>query len=301
MDETGFSRPGLIGETPPFRRPQKGGWKTELDWRENEGMAQDADRSELQYPHLLCRRGKDNQPKELSLMVGQNPTTGSRKRQEERPRMTEALEWLLTEQNAPFIFALLVSAIFMAVQMFFGFSDAIDIAFDGLDAEFDAEGGDGDAEFGGHSIGAILGFMGYGKAPLPILLISAATWFGVTGLVVSALLKMFVGISIIGWGFTAGIVAGSGVWSLFITGRIASFINRALPSDATTTRPESSRKGETAMSASTISDKAGQIEMEGRWMDAVVQEGTKPIPKGRQVLIIRHDAEHHNYIVEPLE
>lgn len=212
--------------------------------------------------------------------------------------MSEAIEWLLTWSHAPYLFSLLVFGLFMLVQLVFGFSDAINIDSDGdVDVDLDA---DGDVEFGGWSMSAILGFIGYKKAPVPVLFMSVTMLFGVLGLIASAGLKVFIGLPVLGSALQTGITLGAFLMALIVTGRLASLINRVLPADTSTTRPESSREGEIAIAASTISERAGQIEMEGRWVDAVVAKGRKSIPKGSQVIIIQHDHEHHNYIVEPL-
>ena len=209
--------------------------------------------------------------------------------------MNHTLEWLLTWGHAPFLFSLMVSGLFMLLQTIFGFSDAIDIETnEELDVDTDMDG-----EIGSWSISSILGFIGYKKAPLPILFMSVTMWFGVLGLTLSAILKIFVSIPILGNLILGWVIAGSAILSLVITGQVANFINRMLPSDTSTTRPESSRKGDLAVTASTVSDKAGQIELEGRWVAAVVMPGQKSLPKGAVVMIIDHD-ESHNYIVEPL-
>jgi len=234
------------------------------------------------------------------------------------------MEWLIAWYNWLFLFSLAVTAIFSMLQMAFGMvPDAVDIEVDvdldldldlDLDVDFDADvdtevdfDADVDTEVD-HDIAGkanfasnAMAFIGLGKAPAAVLMLTFLMLFGTLGLISTAVLKGVLSLPLVGYATFLGLVFIDSFVSMFITGRLASLLNKYLPGHDTASEIGHAAMHREGEAASEITERGGQVQLgPDRWVDAITAKGHPAIEKGTQVLLVAYDNELFRYTVEPL-
>lgn len=214
--------------------------------------------------------------------------------------MEEIIGWLTAWYNLIYLFAIAVAVVFSSLQVILGMiPDAIDVDLDG-DGDIDVHV-DGDGDIGEHAtfIGNAMAFLGFGKAPLTILILTFLMLFGIVGLISSAIVKMVVIVPVMPHLVNFFLVFGNFILAAIFTGRLAKFLNALLPGHSTTTQKGAKEVGSEGEAASTITEKGGQVLIgPSRWVDAVTGPGRPEIPKGTPVMLVDYDKENLRYTAE---
>lgn len=199
------------------------------------------------------------------------------------------LAWLASWQNAPFLVSMLVGAGLVAMSAI-GTHD------------HDLDGGH-DVGHDGHAPSDVLGWLGFGKAPVAVLLQVLLLTFGSLGLLVNGLARD------LGAGgpavFAAAIVAAS-LGALGAVRVAAEVVARIAPPDGQTARQPGEFVGQIGVAASLISHAIGQVRVDAgpdtppALLNAAVDPShAEEIPRGTEVLLVGYDQDRGLYRVAP--
>lgn len=226
------------------------------------------------------------------------------------------IEWLAGWYNWPFLLALLCGLGYAAVELLFGGlgldadGDA-DVAAPDLDIDVDVDiDADTDMDFdadaaaagAGSWIMSGLAWLGMGKVPLSLLVMTLMITFGSIGLLVNALAADILGATWIAFPVALGsaLIVSPGVTHI-----VGAWIAKIIPADSSTAAKGGVFVGETGTTATSVTSRTGQIcipELGGRpqvIINACVAEGNDTLPRDTEVLVTRYVSEQNTYIVTP--
>lgn len=192
------------------------------------------------------------------------------------------MTWLQTWYNWPFLLSLFVGVGLIATAL----AGALEHESD-VDHDWDW-----------------LGWLGVGRAPISLLLQGMLMSFGVTGLLVNAVIQDLLGSE--GWvGFliACGFGGAAAVSSAFFVGWIFSF----LPSEKATSPRPGGYVGETARASALITESFGtatlnfDLESGAPPVFLNVRSQRGEILREQKVLLMFYDAEKRQYVVTQLE
>lgn len=207
------------------------------------------------------------------------------------------LDWLQGWYNWPFLLSLLVGLGLAGVALLGMGKDAeahvhvVDGAGH-LDAHAHVEPGHVDLRG--------LGWLGFGKAPLSILLQTLLVTFGLVGLLVNAIAT-----DAVGWfgrfAFPVALV-GAVAAAIAATRGVAALFERYMPPERATGKAPGFYVGKLAKAASLVTPDFGQVLVEEAGdvalLNACAEAGD--IPRGVEVQVVGYDAAKHIYRVTPV-
>ena len=213
--------------------------------------------------------------------------------------------------NVPFTFLLGLCLLLAAFQLVgLGMDHDADADFDAdadLDADADVEAdadadsdadGDGDAEGDGLSPLTVLAFVGFGKAPLLVVLVLLFSTIGLAGWGLNGLAR--------GLGFWANVVAMplAVVAGALASARLTRWLGRALPAVTTTATRAHELVGRHGRVISPLVDQGyGQVHLraaDGTLINIfAVTDAAAPIRRGARVMLVAYDKAARRYWVTP--
>ncbi|MEL6349101.1 MAG: hypothetical protein AAFV53_38710 [Myxococcota bacterium] len=205
--------------------------------------------------------------------------------------MDELLAWLLGTYNLPFLIPLgLALALSLMEVVTGGLSDLLSVDLD-VDVDKDI-----DVDFGG------LGWLGFGKAPISILIEVMLASFGLTGLLVTA-----IGNDLLGWFgawmMTAVALPVAFVVSLLVTRMVGMTIHRLMPKASTTVQAAGAYVGSHAKTLGIVTTKVGQVQVENPGDAPVLLNvyADEQLPRGTEVVLVSYDAERRRYRISRID
>ena len=177
-----------------------------------------------------------------------------------------------------------------------------DVSHD-VDHDMD-HGGDHGADAGSPGVLSVLAFIGMGKAPLAVVLLTLFGSIGILGWLLNSLALGAFG-SYPGIVF-AGVLPATLLGGGLISSRITRFIGRALPPISTTaTRAQAlvGRRG--AVTSPFVDAKYGMVRVRDQAGTMIsvfaVYTGSEPIKRGSEVVLVSYDAQRRIYTVAPID
>ncbi len=201
----------------------------------------------------------------------------------------DTLYWLISPTNAVFVIALGIAAGLAVLEVVAGgLSEMLD-----LDVDVDAPESPG-------ALLAGLGWLGFGKAPVSILLATLLGSFALAGLIVMAISRDAVPelapIIVLPIGLGVGAVAG-----VLTTRVVGGLIHRFVPNNATTVRGTGFYVGQTGRAMGLINADIGQVQVRNDGDAPVLLRvvSTHTLNSGTLVVLVAYDADRKLYQVEP--
>jgi hypothetical protein len=148
----------------------------------------------------------------------------------------------------------------------------------------------------------ILGFFGFGRAPLAILLASMLIGWGFGGIVALEVLRPILRLPAIYFLPAVGVALVSALVSLKLFGGVAA---RFMPEEQSCAIPQEGLLGLTGRVVFRVSDETGRVHVFDQYRTlhvapARVAPGTEPIEKGTDVIVASMDPDRRYVVVEPL-
>jgi hypothetical protein len=197
--------------------------------------------------------------------------------------------WLVSPTNAVFVIALgIASGLALLEVAAGGLSEMVD-----LDVDVD----------GPESPGALLvglGWLGFGKAPVSVLLATLLGSFALAGLIVMAIARdaapAMAPILVLPVGLGVGAVAG-----VFTTRVVGEVIHRLVPNNATTVRGAGFYVGQSGRAMGLINADVGQVQVRNDGDSPVLLRvvSAHTLNSGTPVVLVSYDADRKLYRVEP--
>jgi membrane protein implicated in regulation of membrane protease activity len=221
-------------------------------------------------------------------------------------RMDTLMSFLIAGYNIPFLVALGCSVLLALLQIFAGFGESDGDANDTpADADADA---DHDAA---HSAGApqasagagALAWLGVGKVPLTMVLITFLGSFGALGLLanvaIAGALSGYPGIALF------PVLIGSLILALPFTARFSGLLARLAPSSTTAVRLEQLVGRVGVVVSPTASATYGRVQVRDihgsvHTVYAVV-DGDPPLPERTEVALVKYDTRERRFLVRPID
>jgi membrane protein implicated in regulation of membrane protease activity len=193
--------------------------------------------------------------------------------------------------NLPFFVALLAGLALALTQIVAG--------GDASDAEADT---DADADPGGDVIGGLLEFVGFGRLPVLLVIMSLLISFAVVGLLANAIVRSLVGTTpdwLLAFSLPLAVLAGAP-----ISGALVGLLARITPRSTTAVGYEELIGCVGRVASATISTTYGRVRVTDRrgghhTVYAVVEDAT-PIAEDTEVALVRYDPAQQRYIVRAL-
>lgn len=166
-----------------------------------------------------------------------------------------------------------------------------------VDVAADAAVDVGHADVGHHvdvgPLTAVATFLGVGRVPISIVVLSLAFVWGVAGLA---------GVSLYGPGAVWMAAGAAGVAAIVVTRYVAKLVGRLVPSVATYHTPSQALVGLRGMVVYQVTGDSGVVRLtddRGTMRDVRcrVAEGQPPIPGDTKVILLRHDHERDEFLV----
>ena len=214
--------------------------------------------------------------------------------------------------NLPYTIFMALGVLIAALQLFGLSHDGGDADMDAdadvdadMDTDADVDGDldhniDHDADPGSASGLSWLAFIGFGKAPVMVVLLILLFSMGLLGWFLNGVILGIFGV------FPSLLILLSGLLSLalgaFVTSRATRFIGRALPPISTTATKAQAMVGMNGTVTSPFVDaKYGMIHLRDQGGTLVslfaTTEDEKPIPRGQSVILLSYDAAQKRYLV----
>lgn len=212
--------------------------------------------------------------------------------------MPEVLHWMFGAYNLPFLIPLGIALALVCLEVVTGgLSELVSIDLDG-DGEIDVDV-DGDGEFGFLSG---LGWLGFGKAPISVLIEVMCASFGLTGLLVTAIGNDLVGTAG-SWVLLVIALPLAFVVSIITTRVVGLTIHKYIPNSSTTVKLPGAYVGQTGRTMGLVNEKAGQVQVKNEG-DAPVLLNAYAItllPPGMEVVLDSYDPDKKRYEVHPVK
>ena len=196
------------------------------------------------------------------------------------------MSWLAEWYNIPFVLAIGLSLLVLLLDALTGLvGDALD--FD-VDVDLDSPG----------VLGVLFSWVGGGRVPFSIILITLCFLFGVVGLCLSWLVGLVWPVGIAGLSLVATIPISLLV-SLVFTRVCADGLARVMPGDVSTSRDPADFVGEIVTARTPITGRPGQVRTkEGALLTAVVPVNSVHVERGQEALVVGYDRERRIFTVE---
>ncbi len=201
----------------------------------------------------------------------------------------DTLYWLISPTNAVFIIALGIAVGLAVLEVAAGgLSEMVD-----LDVDVDAPESPG-------ALLAGLGWLGFGKAPVSVLLATLLGSFALAGLIVMAIARDAVPaltpVVVLPVGLGVGAVAG-----VLTTRVVGGLIHRFVPNNATTVRGPGFYVGQSGQAMGLINADVGQVQVRNDGDAPVLLRvvSTHKLNSGTPVVLVSYDSDRKLYQVEP--